>query len=121
MTITGLCFLGIRTTEYEATVRLFRDMLDLSPTAGDEQQTKFRLSDGTTIEIFGPQNEFHSFFTTGPVVGFRVTDFDEAHARMIAAGVEFVGPRQHEGSISWNHFRGPDGTIYEIVGPGQNT
>ena len=120
MTVTGVRFVGIRTEAYEATVRLFRDALDLVPDLGDEEkQTGFRLSDGTRIEIYGPENELHSFFTTGPVVGFHVTDFDDAHARLAEAGAEFIGPVQREAGVSWHHFRGPDGTIYEIIGPGE--
>jgi hypothetical protein len=29
----------------------------------------FRLNDATVLEIYGPADEFHEFFTTGPVVG----------------------------------------------------
>jgi hypothetical protein len=32
-----------------------------------------------------------------------------------AAGIEFIGPIQHAGKTSWNHFRAPDGTIFEIL------
>jgi len=40
----------------------------------------FRFGDGTVLEIYGPADDFHSFFTTGPVVGFRVGDFDATRA-----------------------------------------
>jgi hypothetical protein len=63
-------------------------------------------------------DEFHAFFTTGPVVAFRVDDFDETRRTMLAAGIVFIGDVQHSKGISWQHFRCPDGTVLEISGPG---
>ncbi len=51
------------------------------------------------------------------VVGLWVDDFDETRARMSAAGIQFIGEPQRDGSTAWNHYRGPDGNIYEIMGP----
>ena len=34
---------------------------------------------------------------------------------MEAADIEFIGPIQRDGSTSWNHFRAPDGTVFEIL------
>ncbi len=34
---------------------------------------------------------------------------------MEAVGIEFIGPIQSAGRSSWNHFRGPDGNVYEII------
>lgn len=78
----------------------------------------FRLEDGTIFELYGPGDEFHAFFTSGPVVGFRVDDFDATHEAMLSAGVRFIGEVQHAEGTSWRHFRCPDGTIAEIIGPG---
>jgi hypothetical protein len=80
---------------------------------------RFRLGDGTVLEIYGPADDFHSFFTTGPVVGFSVGDFDATRATMLAARVEFIGVIQHADGVSWQHFRCPDGTVSEIIGPGR--
>jgi hypothetical protein len=65
----------------------------------------FRLADGTVLELYGPTNEFHAFFTTGPVVAFRVDNFDVTRPAMLAAGINFIGYC-------------PDGMILEISGPG---
>jgi hypothetical protein len=72
------------------------------------------------LEIYGPADEFHSFFTTGPVVGLRVGDFDAVRTVMLSAGVEFIGAAQHADGMSWQHFRCPDGTVLEIIGPGKD-
>jgi hypothetical protein len=70
------------------------------------------------LELYGPANEFHAFFTTGPVVAFRVENFDVMRGAMLAAGVNFIGDVQHADGVSWQHFYCPDGTVLEISGPG---
>ena len=118
MKVTGLAFLGIRTMQYDAMVRLFRDTMGLDVARQVPHHAAFRLSDGTPVEVYDPSDDFHAFFGSGPVVGFRVEDFDEARAHLRAAGVALIGPVQHAQGTSWNHFRGPDGNVYEIMGPG---
>ena len=68
------------------------------------------------MEVWRPEDDFHSFFTAGPVVGFRVDDVEQARARMEATGIEFFGLVQRSEGASWTHFRGPDGNVYEIIG-----
>jgi len=47
-----------------------------------------------------------------------VDTFRDVHAAMTAAGTEFIYPEpQRAGGRAWQHFRGPDGNIYEIIGP----
>jgi hypothetical protein len=99
-------------------VRLFRDVIGVPLDREAIGMAGFRLNDGTVLEIYGPADEFHSFFTTGPVVGLRVGDFDAVRAMMLAGGVEFIGAVQHSGRMSWQHFCCPDGTVLEIIGPG---
>jgi hypothetical protein len=36
---------------------------------------------------------------------------------MTAAGIEFIGEPQRDAGVAWNHYRGPDGNVYEIIGP----
>jgi len=110
---------GLRSDRYAETVRLFRDIIGVPVTRQATDLTGFRLGDGTVLEIYGPADDFHSFFTTGPVVGFRVGDFGATRAAMLAARVEFIGAIQHADGVSWQHFRCPDGTVAEIIGPGQ--
>jgi catechol 2,3-dioxygenase-like lactoylglutathione lyase family enzyme len=72
-------FVGIRTDRLDETVALFRDVLGLSVTRQTDHQVGFKLADDTVLEFYGPDspaNEVDSFFTTGPVVGFRVDNFD---------------------------------------------
>ena len=118
MTVAGVGFVGLRSGQFSEMVGLFRDVLGVPLVRETSGMAGFRLGDGAVLEIYGPADEFHSFFTTGPVVGLRVGDFDAVRALMLSAGVEFIGAIQHANGMSWQHFRCPDGTVLEIIGPG---
>jgi hypothetical protein len=49
-------------------------------------------------------------------LGWLVDDVERARAEMEAAGIRFIGEIQHDQEESWNHFTGPDGNVYEIIG-----
>jgi catechol 2,3-dioxygenase-like lactoylglutathione lyase family enzyme len=115
MKVKGLVWLGLRTAQFEETVKLFRDVMGMELIRDEPQIAGFQLTNNTQVEVYRPEEEFHSFFTSGPVVAFLVDNVDEARAEMEAAGIEFIGPIQRAGSTSWNHFRAPDGTVFEIM------
>ena len=118
MAVEGVGFVGLRTDQFREMVGLFRDVIGVPLVRETSGLAGFRLGDGTVLEVYGQADEFHSFFTTGPVVGLRVGDFDAVRVLMLAAGVEFIGSPQHAKGTSWQHFRCPDGTVLEIIGPG---
>lgn len=118
MAVEGVGFVGLRSEQFGEMVRLFRDVVGVPLARQAGGLAGFRLGDGTVLELYGPADEFHSFFTTGPVVGLRVGDFGAVRERMVSAGVEFIGAAQHADGMSWQHFRCPDGTVLEIIGPG---
>ena len=115
MQVKGLSWLGLRTTQFEEMVTFFRDVMGMQPIRDEPEIAGFQLTDGTQVELYRPEEEFHEFFSTGPVVAFRVDDVNTVRTTMEAAGIEFIGPIQHAGKTSWNHFRAPDGTIFEIL------
>ena len=115
--VEGVDFVGLRSDQFSEMVQLFRDVIGVPLARETSGMAGFRLGDGTVLEIYGPADEFHSFFTTGPVVGLRVGDFDAVRVLMLSAGVEFIGAAQHANGMSWQHFRCPDGTVLEIIGP----
>jgi catechol 2,3-dioxygenase-like lactoylglutathione lyase family enzyme len=114
MYVKGLTWLGLRTSQFEEMVAFFRDVMGMQPIRNEPEIAGFQLSDGTQVELYRLEEEFHAFFTTGPVVAFRVDDVAAARAAMEAEGIEFIGPIQRAGKTSWNHFRAPDGTVFEI-------
>lgn len=121
MKVLGIRFLGVRTEQHEELTSLMRDVMGMKLTREKEDLTGLQLDDGTTVEVYGPGDADHVFFGNAAVVGFLVDDFDAARAEMESVGVDFLGRVQHEAGTSWNHFRGPDGNIYEIIGPGKET
>ncbi len=61
--------------------------------------------------MFGEGHPGKGHFETGPVAGFAVRDLPVAVAELRKAGVELLG----EPGPAWQHFRGPDGNVYELV------
>jgi catechol 2,3-dioxygenase-like lactoylglutathione lyase family enzyme len=116
MKVTGIGFVGIRTECFEEMRYLFGDVMGMEMTRDEPDTVGFRF-ERTTAEVFSLTERFHDYFGSGPVLGFRVDDFGTAHAALTAAGISFITEVQHEEGVSWRHFRGPDGNVYEIVGP----
>ncbi|MDP9366319.1 MAG: VOC family protein [Chloroflexota bacterium] len=119
MEVKGLVWVGTRTAEYDATVRFFRDELGLRPDHTQTDFAVFRMPNGDTLEVFGPSDTDHAHFDSGPVVGFLVDDVAAARAELEEAGtVDLLGPlRSWPGGTASQHFRAPDGNVYEVLGP----
>jgi len=115
MKVLGLAWLGLRTDKFDETVSLIRNVMGLEVVRDEPAVVGFRMHEQAAMEVYRPDDEFHAFFTTGPVVGFLVDDVDQARAEMEAAGIEFIGPIQRSPASNWNHFRAPDGTVFEII------
>ena len=107
---------------YAATVGLYRDLLGLEVTAVDgERSTRFRLVDGTGLHVYGPADVDHVDFGDRACIGLVVDDVDGTRAAMDAAGIEILDdPTQRDGTEAWFHYRSPDGSVHEILGPDRN-
>lgn len=118
--VESVRFIGVRTAAFDEMVALYRDVLRLEPTLEPTPERPgaawFRAADGTAIHVYAADDADHAFFDSGPVVGFLVADFASARAAMIAAGIAFIGEPQRDGDAVWNHYRGPDGNVYELMG-----
>ena len=114
--IRSLRFLGVRTAAFEPMVALYRDILGrLRPRRAGRRlvpRSRRRVDPCVRRERRGPR-----VLRGGPVVGLEVEDFDAARRRWSPAGIAFVGEPQRDGRVAWNHFTGPDGNVYEIIGP----
>lgn len=115
MEVNSLVWMGVRTERFAEMVTFYREILGLEMLKDEPDAAWFQLADGTQVHVYGSGDEDHDFFGPGPVIGLLVDDFDEARNRMLAAGIEFIGAPQRDGATTWNHFRGPDGNIYEIM------
>lgn len=111
MDIRSLGWSGTRTDRAEALADFYQRVLGLELVHTEPHFWVFELPGGQHVEVFGPQYPGKEHFVTGPVVGFEVTDLAEAVAELEEAGIELVG----EPGPTWQHFRGPDGNVYELV------
>ena len=114
---SGVGFVGFRTDRFEEMVALFRDLVGLPVIREAPGATWFRLGTDAELHVYAESDPDHAFFTTGPVVGLRVADVDEARARMMDAGLEMLTEVERTESAAWCHVRAPDGTVIEIIGP----
>ena len=116
MNLRALAWLGIRTEKFGETVGFFKDVMQLPVHKEDMEYVVFRLPDGALVEVYGSECPYNTHFTTGPVAGFLVNNAEEAAAELRAAGVELIGPTRHwPGEYASQHFRGPDGRVYEVT------
>jgi catechol 2,3-dioxygenase-like lactoylglutathione lyase family enzyme len=115
MEIIGLIWLGTRTDRADQLNAFYREVLGLSGDRVSDTQTNYDLPDGSTVEVFGPGDAGHKHFDTGPVAGFRVRDIAAAVGELQAAGVELLGGLDGEAGNRWQHFRAPDGLVYELT------
>jgi predicted enzyme related to lactoylglutathione lyase len=115
MQVTGIGWAGTRTDGYGAMVEFLTGVLGLAVTHQRPDFAVLGLPSGDTFEVFGPSDQDHRYFTTGPVVGFVVEDLPAAVAELERAGVELLGGHMDERGGGWRHFRAPDGNVYELT------
>jgi len=122
MKILGLDWVGTRTRHFRETVAFFEQTLGLPVGVRQDEFVRLDLPDSSCLEVFGPGDTDHLYFTTGPVVGFLVEDIDAARHDLWRHGIELLGSTGGEaGAARWQHFRAPDGYVYEVVeNPGRH-
>lgn len=111
MEVTGLGWCGTRTSHDDELGHFYERVLGLRPVRAEPGLRVFELPDGRHVEVFGPGYPGREHFSTGPVVGFAVRDLPGAVRELREAGVELLG----EPGPTWQHFRGPDGNVYELT------
>jgi catechol 2,3-dioxygenase-like lactoylglutathione lyase family enzyme len=117
MKVVRLGWMGAKTEQFDRMNAFYRDVLGLDVVSMDDSSGRFKLQDGTEVHVYGPKDPHHEFFSQGPVVGFQVDNFATAQRRLLTAGIEFIYPEpQRASGKMWQHFRAPDGNVYEIIG-----
>ena len=115
MKIKGLVWLGTRTSNFDAMVNLYQNIMGIEITYQESGFVVMDLPNGDRVEVFGEESSYNTFFTN-PVAGFLVDDIASARAAMELQGIEFIGPTEVvEDGYAWAHFRAPDGFIYELT------
>jgi catechol 2,3-dioxygenase-like lactoylglutathione lyase family enzyme len=115
MRVTRIGWAGTRTDTYSPMLAFLTDVLGLPVNHQERDFAAFGLPSGDTFELFGPSDQDHRYFSTGPVVGFVVEDLPAAVAELERAGVELLGGQVDEHGEGWRHFRAPDGNVYELT------
>jgi catechol 2,3-dioxygenase-like lactoylglutathione lyase family enzyme len=115
MKVAGLVWVGVRTAEFDRTLEFFRDVLGVPLTEVSEGFANSQMPNTSRLEIFGPDDRDHTYFTTGPVPEFLVDDLFAAAEELRAAGVELLGDVSGTAEEGWLHFRAPDGNVYGLT------
>ena len=108
----------MKTEAYQEMTTFFSEVVGLPVDFQEPDFAVLRLPGGDKLEIFGPSHKGppEQFARNQVVFGLLVEDMDEAVEQLRTAGIELVGDRQSGGSgYFWQHFRGPDGKIFELV------
>jgi hypothetical protein len=117
MRVTGIVWMGVRSAAYSELRRLLGTTMGLESVHERPGVSWFALPDGAEIQIYDDTDVDHTFFGTAPVIGFEVDDFGEARRTLVAAGIRLIGEGDSSEDRRWQHFVGPDGNVYEIIGP----
>ncbi len=81
MQVTRIGWAGTRTGGYSAMADFLTAVLGLTLARQEPDFAVLDLPSGDTFEVFGPSDQDHQHFTTGPVVGFVVEDLPAAVAQ----------------------------------------
>jgi catechol 2,3-dioxygenase-like lactoylglutathione lyase family enzyme len=129
MKVLRVSFVGTRTTDFDATVDLFRDVLGMELAFANPGWAGFQLPSGERdlLEIFGqPEIDTRvvpSEFQHGVLIALAVDDVAAAREELEVAGIELIGDLVWATDVTgnaaddgwgWCFFRGPDGNVYVL-------
>jgi len=119
--VKGIRWLGVG-TERVAEMRAFAiEVLGLRVAGEDSEEfVELAMADGAKLELFGNAAAADGpwLFESNPVVaGFLVDDIQAARNELAQSpGVELLGDlRVLPDGYAWQHFRAPDGRVYELT------
>ena len=119
MRIKGISWVGVKTDEFVALGTFRKSVLGLPVLLDRPDFLVFRMPDGDQLELFGPSARHPpaQFASNRVVCGFLVDDLDSARRELEQAGIELLGgpERDSKTGYAWQHFRGPDGLVYELA------
>jgi catechol 2,3-dioxygenase-like lactoylglutathione lyase family enzyme len=118
MEVKRLCWLGVRTEEYEAMVRFLRTAMGLRVEFEETGTTEMSLPSGDRIQVFGPGSHYYDFFgkeARGPVALFEVDDVRQARRELERDGIVTIGAVESDAQWEWVHFRAPDRNLYALA------
>jgi catechol 2,3-dioxygenase-like lactoylglutathione lyase family enzyme len=121
MEVKGIRWIGVGTDRL-AHMRSFAvDVLGLRLVGQDtEDFVELAMADGAKLELFGSRAAEDGpwlFASNAVVAGFLVDDIEAARDELARTpGVELLGElRVMPSGYAWQHFRAPDGHVYELT------
>jgi catechol 2,3-dioxygenase-like lactoylglutathione lyase family enzyme len=119
--VKGIHWLGVGTERVSAMRSFAIDVLGLRVDGEDTDQfVELRMADGAKLELFGSAAREDSpwlFESNAVVAGFLVDDIEAARDELARTpNVELLGEvRRLPDGYAWQHFRAPDGHVYELT------
>jgi hypothetical protein len=119
--VKGIRWLGVATDRVALMRSFATDVLGLRVAGEDSEQfVVLAMGDGALLELFGPDARADSpwQFEANPVVaGFLVDDIEAARDELARTpSVDLLGElRVLPSGYAWQHFRAPDGYVYELT------
>ena len=114
MEVKGMIWPGVRTSNFNAMVNSYRDIVGLNVSHQEPGFVVMDLLNGDRVEVFAADPPYNTFFTN-PVAGFLVDDIRTTRAGMETQGIEFIGPAYlMEDGSAWAHSA-PEGSVYELT------
>ena len=121
MNVKGIRWIGVGTTRFDEMRAFAIGVLGLRMVGEDSEQfVELAMADGAKLELFGGRESTDApwlFERSSVVAGFLVDDIHAARDELAQApGVELLGElRVVPGGYAWQHFRAPDGLVYELT------
>jgi len=115
--ILGINWVGVKTADFSQTRSSFAEVMGLAVSYEKADFAATVLPDGDKLEIFGPEgpDEATQFGDNSVVAGFRVEGIEAARAELQELGVVLLGETAGDpGGYQWQHFRAPDGKVFEL-------
>jgi hypothetical protein len=121
MEVKGIRWVGVGTDRVTQMRSFAVDVLGLRVAGEDSEDfVELAMGDGTKLELFGSSEVADGpwLFESNPVVaGFLVDDIEAARDELARTrDVELLGElRVMPDGYAWQHFRAPDGHVYELT------
>lgn len=117
MKYQGLIWVGIYVEDLQASIRFYKEVMELPLLAQDDDWAHFDSGNGSLLELFsgGTASAEPKLPTQQSIViGLRVSDLDRSIAELKRKGVHFTGDVGEYAGTRWAHFLDPEGNQLEI-------
>ena len=116
--VHGIRWCGVWADDFDSMRRFATKTLGLELEHEGQGFLAADAANGDRFEVFSEGSEPPAWqFEKSPVViGFLVDDIAAARDDLEKAdGVELLGPLQGNGGMKWQHFRAPNGVVFELT------